>query len=405
MTSIALALLLAQWNTPTSTNVTPIESRANGAKLSNTRQYGIDCRTNLTCTVDGGWLFMSASGGAGGSGPPVDAGYVVWGANSSGSSNERALAAGNYTTINTGTAGQVKTDWAHGLTCSAGQAFTSSGTSALACTSTITASDVSCAGTCVADAEISGVSGAKVSGAVSSSSALAANPADCTAGQYATTIAANGDLTCAQVAFSQVSGTVTNGQLASSYSGVGACGANTWASTLNANAAPTCTQPAFSSLTGSASIAQGGTGVSARAANDVVIGTGANTTATKTLPSCSNATTSKLLFDNATQTFSCGTDQNSGGSGSANVVEASIALTGDGAYFSQVVTGQTWVTASSKIVCSVFATSADGLTVEAVTLGNLNVTVSDLVASTGFTLNVFSPNGLDGTIRVHCTGA
>ena len=48
VTSIALALLLAQWNTPTSTNVAPIESRANGAKLSNTRQYGIDCRTNLT---------------------------------------------------------------------------------------------------------------------------------------------------------------------------------------------------------------------------------------------------------------------------------------------------------------------------------------------------------------------
>ena len=63
----------------------------------------------------------------------------------------------------------------------------------------------------MADAEISGISGAKVSGAVASSSALAANPADCSAGQYATTIAANGDLTCAQVAFSQVSGTVTNG--------------------------------------------------------------------------------------------------------------------------------------------------------------------------------------------------
>ncbi|HUS19678.1 MAG TPA: hypothetical protein VMZ25_08505 [Terriglobales bacterium] len=36
---------------------------------------------------------------------------------------------------------------------------------------------------------------------------LAANPADCAAGQYATTIAANGDLTCAAVAFSQLSGT------------------------------------------------------------------------------------------------------------------------------------------------------------------------------------------------------
>lgn len=32
-----------------------------------------------------------------------------------------------------------------------------------------------------------------------------------------------------------------------------------------------------------------------------------------TLPSCSNATTSKLLYNNSTHAFSCGTDQNSGG--------------------------------------------------------------------------------------------
>lgn len=35
------------------------------------------------------------------------------------------------------------------------------------------------------------------------------NPSDCSAGQYATTIAANGNLTCAQVAYSQLSGTPT----------------------------------------------------------------------------------------------------------------------------------------------------------------------------------------------------
>lgn len=35
----------------------------------------------------------------------------------------------------------------------------------------------------------------------------------------------------------------------------------------------------------------------------------------KTLPSCSNATTSKLLYNNSTNAFSCGSDQNSGGGG------------------------------------------------------------------------------------------
>ena len=158
---------------------------------------------------------------------------------------------------------------------------------------------------------------------------LAADPSDCTAGQYATTIAANGNLTCAQVTTAQLSGTITNAQLASSYSGVGACGANTWASTLNDNAAPTCTQPGFSNLSGSASTAQlptvpvtkGGTNLTTIAANQVWVGTAADTVAAKTVPSCSNATTSKLLYDNATQTWSCGTDQTSGGGGGLSYAE------------------------------------------------------------------------------------
>lgn len=66
------------------------------------------------------------------------------------------------------------------------------------------------------------------------------------------------DLTC--------SGCVSDSELVSNYSGIGACGANTWASTLNDNAAPTCTQPAFSSLSGIATVAQGGTGATTAAA-------------------------------------------------------------------------------------------------------------------------------------------
>lgn len=50
---------------------------------------------------------------------------------------------------------------------------------------------------------------AALTGNASTATALAANPADCSAGQYATAIAANGDLTCAQVAYSQISSTPT----------------------------------------------------------------------------------------------------------------------------------------------------------------------------------------------------
>ena len=46
-----------------------------------------------------------------------------------------------------------------------------------------------------------------LTGNASTATALAANPAACAAGQYVSDIAANGDLTCAQVAYSQLSGT------------------------------------------------------------------------------------------------------------------------------------------------------------------------------------------------------
>lgn len=94
------------------------------------------------------------------------------------------------------------------------------------------------------------------SGNAGTASALAADPSDCTGNNFALGVNATGTASCAQPAFSNLSGTATDAQLASNYSGVGACGANTWASTLNDNAAPTCTQPAFSNLSGSATDAQ-----------------------------------------------------------------------------------------------------------------------------------------------------
>lgn len=101
-------------------------------------------------------------------------------------------------------------------------------------------------------------------------------------------------------------------------------------------------------------------------------------------------------------TCTCGTP--SGGGGSANTVEASLTLSEAGVY-SVAITGQAWVTGTSKVACTPFGTTADGLTPEAVSAAGLVVSVSDYVAATGFTVRVYSPHGLTGTVRVQCTGA
>jgi hypothetical protein len=187
----------------------PVKVQQDGVQLGGGWWGTLNCVAPVTCerAASTGVVSITSSGGGGG-GAPTTAEYVTAAAHA-GLSAERVLSAGNYTVIDNATTAQSQVDWVHGLTCSAGQALTSSGTTAMACTSTITASDVACAGTCIADAEIAAVSGAKVSGAVATATALAANPTDCSAGQYATTIAASGNLTCAQVAYSQLSGTPT----------------------------------------------------------------------------------------------------------------------------------------------------------------------------------------------------
>lgn len=70
---LLLALLLAQPST-LNLNQQPIVSRQNGARLSTTRQYAVDCSTNMTCRVDGGVLVLSAASGGGGS-SDFDGGY------------------------------------------------------------------------------------------------------------------------------------------------------------------------------------------------------------------------------------------------------------------------------------------------------------------------------------------
>lgn len=64
--------------------------------------------------------------------------------------------------------------------------------------------------------------------------------------------------------------------------------------------------------TGTLAASRGGTGLSTPTNNGVIVGDGSVWAAT-VIPSCSNATTSKLLYDNSTRTFTCGVDQTSGG--------------------------------------------------------------------------------------------
>jgi hypothetical protein len=64
--------------------------------------------------------------------------------------------------------------------------------------------------------------------------------------------------------------------------------------------------------------------------NGTIVATGAGSATVATLPSCSNTTTSKLLYNSTTHVFSCGTDQSSG-SGATSTGSSGAVQTADGA--------------------------------------------------------------------------
>ena len=226
-----------------------------------------------------------------------------------------------------------------------------------------------------------------LTGNASTASALAANGANCVGNNFALGVDASGVGECAQPAFSNLSGAATDAQIPD---------------TITLTNLTQVGTRAISDTTGTLAIGRGGTGQTTITTNQIFVGTALDTLAAKTLPSCSNATTSKLLFDNATQTFSCGVDQ--GGAG-VNVVEVSLNLgTEMGLYYSTSITGQSWVTSSSVVTCSMFGTTADGQTVETIAVAGLVPTVSDRVVGTGFNVNIMNPNGATGTVRAHCHG-
>ena len=92
--------------------------------------------------------------------------------------------------------------------------------------------------------------------------------------------------------------------------------------------------------------------------------------------------------------------------GGANTLEYSAAFgtTATAGLYTFTVTGQTWVTTSSIIVCQPLGTTADGLTAEAIALAELRPIVSNRIAGTGFDLLIYNPHGLAGTVRINCLG-
>jgi hypothetical protein len=230
----------------------------------------------------------------------------------------------------------------------------------------------------------------------------------CGANTFASTLNDAAAPTCTQPSFSNLSGAATDGQVpnnitidaaAALTADPGDCSGNNFAIGIVAAGTATCAQPAFSNLSGSATIAQGGTTETASVEDAVLVGSGTTDWQSKVIPNCPESGT--LNYDSTTNTFSCLTDSGGGG----NSVEVSVDLGPSGGLaFAKTQTGQAWVTSGSHIVCTPFATTADGQTVETYRAAALVPAVGNLVAATGFDLFVDSPRGATGIFRFRCLG-
>lgn len=164
---------------------------------------------------------------------------------------------------------------------------------------------------------VSGSSGS-TTGNAATATALAADPSDCAANTYATTIAASGNLTC---------GTVT---LASAdFANQG-----TTTTVLHGNAAG---NPSFGAVTlttdvtGTLPVGNGGTGLATVAADQVALGTALDTFTATSIGDCDDTAGNHLNYDTATHAFSCGTSS-SGGGGSPGGADTHIQYNNGGAF-------------------------------------------------------------------------
>jgi hypothetical protein len=217
----------------------------------------INCSgSGITCARSGNTGIISVSGGGLGGGAPTDVGYWTSASSVDLSAEKNLGALGTGLVLNT--LGTPSAYAGTGCTNQFPRSLSASG--AATCASVNLSSDVT-----------GSLPGASVSGAVATATALAADPADCSAGQYATTIAASGALTCAQPSFSQLSGTATDSQvpdnitisLASTATALAAdpadCAASRYATGINASGTLTCAQVDLAAgVTGTLPAANGG---------------------------------------------------------------------------------------------------------------------------------------------------
>lgn len=94
--------------------------------------------------------------------------------------------------------------------------------------------------------------------------------------------------------------------------------------------------------------------------------------------------------------------------GGGNAVAVTVDFSAGGAFdATTVVTGQAWVTTTSRISCAptmtVTADKAEGA--EDVLLEDLTVAAHSRVNATGFTVKAYAPNGAHGAFTFHCVGA
>lgn len=106
---------------------------------------------------------------------------------------------------------------------------------------------------------------------------------------------------------------------------------NQFPRSLNGSGTATCASVSMANdITGTLGAGNGGTGLTTTTDDTTHVANGSAWEA-KALPSCSNGTTSKLLYDTASNTFSCGTDQTSAG-GSMTVLKVTGDVSGGAAY-------------------------------------------------------------------------
>lgn len=128
---------------------------------------------------------------------------------------------------------------------------------------------------------------------------------------------------------------------------------------------------------------------------------GANGGLGATQPTCAGG---QFLTCNGT-TCSCATP--SGGGGSGNFVEVDIDFGAGAPLATAVVTGQTWVSGSTRIVCAptMVATSTRAEGEDDAVAERLVVATHSRVAGVGFTVVAAPSKGLAyGVFKVHCTG-